>query len=300
MAAYAGRDSSRAQRLGFWAATHGQVTLFELSDDDIFSALEGLASRRGRYFSGKDADGKAILKAKRTPLSAATINRYQAALTAVLTWAGRRRMTPKGWQNPCKLIELRAERNEIVRFLSDDERTPLLAACRRSSWPRLYLLVLLALTTGARRGELEALRWGDVDLERAEATVHRSKNGDKKVLPLVPAVVEEMRSFVGVSSALLFPSERRPDVAYSFNPSWERALAVMAIDGCIIRRLQQAHSAWEHFLREPRGCVRPATLDIRVCARTARQASTGKTAWCWGRERVSASLAALRVRDALH
>lgn len=34
------------------------------------------------------------------------------------------------------------------------------------------------------------MRWRDVDLERAEATVDRTKNGDIKVLPLVPAVVE--------------------------------------------------------------------------------------------------------------
>lgn len=229
MAAYAGRDSSRTQRLGFWVAKLGQVTLAELSDDEIFAALEELSKKRGRYCAGKDADGKTILKSKRAPLSAATVNRYQAALSAALTWAMRRRMTPKGWQNPCKLIELKAERNEIVRFLSDSERTALLAACKQSKWPRLYMLVLLGLTTGARRGELEALRWGHVDFERAEATVHRSKNGDKKVLPLVPAVVEEMRLFAGGPNTLLFPSRRRPDVAYNFDPSWDKALKLAGI-----------------------------------------------------------------------
>ena len=39
-----------------------------------------------------------------------------------------------------------------VRYLTDDERSQLLKACRASSWPKLYVLVLMALTTGARAG----------------------------------------------------------------------------------------------------------------------------------------------------
>lgn len=229
MASYAGRDRTRAQRLGWWAARLGQVSLGELSDDDIFDALEALGSQRGRYFAGNDADGKPILKAKRRPLAPATLNRYQAALSAVLTWAQQRRIAPRGWQNPCRNVALKAERNEIVRFLSDSERAALLAACKASTWPKLYLLVLLALTTGARRGELEALRWDDIDLERAEAQVHRSKNGDRKVLPLVPTVVAELARFKGGASQLVFPSTRRPTTAYNFDPAWELALRAAGI-----------------------------------------------------------------------
>jgi integrase len=229
MAAYAGRDTTRHQRLAWWVARMGSLQVVELSDDLIFAALEDLAGQRGRYFAGKDADGKPVLKSKRKPLAPATINRYQAGLSAVLTWAQRRRITPKDWHNPCRHLELKPERNEIVRFLSDDERAALLSACKVSKWPRLYALVLMGLTTGARRGELEALRWAHVDLERAEATVHRSKNGDRKVLPLVPAVVEQLLLLKGKPDALVFPSRRRPDVAYNFTPAWERALKAAGV-----------------------------------------------------------------------
>lgn len=229
MAAYAGRDTTRQQRLAWWQARFASLPLVDLSDDQVFAALEDLAAQRGRYFAGKDADGQAIMKAKRKPLSPATLNRYQAALSAVLTWAQRRRMTPKDWANPCRHLELRPENNEIVRFLSDAERTALLAACKASTWSRLYALVVMGLTTGARRGELEALTWADVDLERAEATVHRSKNGDRKVLPLVPAVVEELAKFHSRPAALVFPSKRRPDVAFNFDPAWDRALKAAGV-----------------------------------------------------------------------
>ena len=229
MAVYAGRDSTRAQRLGWWKARLGQVTLAELTDEQVFQALEELAAQRGRFFAGLDADGKHIMKARARPRSPATVNRYQAALSAVLTWAQRRRIAPKDWQNPCRHVEQRAENGGIVRFLSDAERNALLTACRASSWPRLYVLVLMGITTGARRGELLALRWRDVNLERAEASVHRSKNGDRKVLPLVPGVVDELRKLAGAPDALLFASKRRADVPYNFNQAWDRALKAAGV-----------------------------------------------------------------------
>ena len=55
--------------------------------------------------------------------------------------------------------------------MSDDERTALLTASRASLWPKLYLLV---------------------GMVRAEAAGKRSKNGDRKTLVLVPAVVDEL------------------------------------------------------------------------------------------------------------
>ena len=229
MAEYAGRDSSRAQRLQYWVARLGSLTVGELTDDHVFDTLEQLAARHGRYFAGVDADGRPILKAKSRPLAPATINRYQAALSALLTWAQRRRVVPRNWTNPCRHIELKAERNEVVRFLSEAERAALLQACRQSKWPKLYVLVLMGLTTGARRGELEALRWGDIDLERREASVVRSKNGDRKTLVLVPAVVEELRAHVGQSGKLVFASNRKPDVAFNFVPAWQGALRLAGV-----------------------------------------------------------------------
>ena len=45
----------------------------------------------------------------------------------------------------------------------------LLEACAKSDWPGLHTLVLLAISTGARRGELIRLKWADVDLKAAFA-----------------------------------------------------------------------------------------------------------------------------------
>ena len=51
------------------------MSLAHLSDDDIFHALEELATHSGRYWAGTDADGKPVYKAKKRPIAPATVNR---------------------------------------------------------------------------------------------------------------------------------------------------------------------------------------------------------------------------------
>lgn len=224
MQRYAGRDRALLYRLAFWKARIGTKPLEAVSDDDIHAALEELAEQRGRYFAGRDADGRPILKAKKRALSGATINRYQAAIGSVFTFAIRRRIAPRHWVHPCRGVELRPESAGRVRFLSDAEREALFAACRVSTWPRLYMLTIAAVTTGARRSELLSLRWADVDLERATATLNRTKNSDPRVLPLLPVVIEEMRRFKSTPSALVFASVSRPERAFHFDSAWRVAL----------------------------------------------------------------------------
>ena len=70
-----------------------------------------------------------------------------------------------------------------VRFLTEDERERLFAACKVSRSRYLYLIVVLAISTGARRGELLSLRWPDVDLKRNTLTFHETKNGERRAVP---------------------------------------------------------------------------------------------------------------------
>ena len=176
MSQYAGRDPTRPQRLRFWQAKLGSLSLTDLIDDDhIHIAVEHLATQRGRYFSGYDADGQGIYKAKRKAALASDAQSLPSRAKRRLLVGLRKRIAPRGWTNPCRYIEHRAENNEVVRYLSEPERRSLLAECKSSKWPKLYLLVTLALTTGARLGELQALRWADVNFDRAEAAIPRSK-----------------------------------------------------------------------------------------------------------------------------
>lgn len=232
MGAYAGRDRSRAKILAWWVDQLGnQQPYHQLIDDDVILAkLNALRTQPARVFVGHDAYRAPIYRAKAGPLSPATVNRYHAALMALFTWAIKNRHAPRAWENPARKIERMPERNQVVRFLTDAERERLLAACRESSWPRLYVLVLMAITTGARRGELLSLTWGHMDLERGIAHVEASKNDQPRALPLVPVVVEELRRFASErSEACVFPSRGRLTVPRAFESSWLSALKVAGI-----------------------------------------------------------------------
>ena len=73
------------------------------------------------------------------------------------------------------------------------------------------------------------MRWQDIDFENQIARVERTKNGDTRVLPLTPRVIEELRRFEGAPSALVFPSARRPAVPYNFQTAWKTALTAAKI-----------------------------------------------------------------------
>lgn len=203
MAQYAGRDPTRAQRLSAWLHMIGSFSLEEIDADLVHTARAELADKPPVVFVGLDHEGQQIFKAKgRAKLrSGASVNRYFVAMSAVFTWAIEQRLTPKGWTNPCRGIRRLPDAQQRVRFLDDGERDRLFESCRNSQYPRLYALVLMAMKTGARRGELLSLTWRDLDLDRGIANLGRSKNGDRRTLVLLPDVVEALRPFRSTDSA---------------------------------------------------------------------------------------------------
>jgi integrase len=113
-----------------------------------------------------------------------SVNRYFVALSSVLTMAEER-----DWIgiNPCRKVRKLPDDSRREVCLDDQARRTLLRVCgiRSSS---LWILVLAALETGARRGELESLESRDVDLERQTITFRDTKNGDTRTIPMPPAL----------------------------------------------------------------------------------------------------------------
>lgn len=155
--------------------------------------------------------------------SPATANRHLAALSKAFTNAVRE------WDwlqdNPLRRVAKETEPQGRVRFLTDPEREALLAACQKSELPELYLIVMLALTTGMRRGELLGLRWPDVDLERRLIVLHKTKNNERRSVPIMPDVTASLREHAKVrrlDSDLLFPGNKGRPV--EIDRAWYGAL----------------------------------------------------------------------------
>ncbi|MEJ7667583.1 MAG: site-specific integrase [Casimicrobiaceae bacterium] len=120
------------------------------------------------------------------PRKPATVRNYAIELSRLFSFAIKELRVMD--VNPCARITKPRASQCVVRFLSDDERTALLTACKESESGDLFLFVLFALTSGARKGEVAALEWAQCDLKRRWAIFPRTKNGDSRGVPLTTAV----------------------------------------------------------------------------------------------------------------
>lgn len=161
--------------------------------------------------------------------SPATVNRYLGALSHAFTVAARE------WEwvgdNPVRRVARLREPRGRVRALSDAERTRLLEACQKSREKRLHPLVVLALSTGARQGELLRLRWRDVDPARRVAVLQETKNGDRRSLPLSALAAQALQALGQVrrlDSDLVFIG--RKGTARFPQRAWEAALRRAKVD----------------------------------------------------------------------
>ena len=154
-----------------------------------------------------------------------TVNRYLAVMSHACTLAERE----WGWlqSNPVRKVGRLKEPPGRVRYLTDRERKRLLTAVRASEHPHLYPIVLIALTTGARRNEILSLRWSSVNLKAHRAVIEHTKNGERRSLALVPQVIEELKKLKKVRQidddlVFLHPKTRKPSYYY-FEKAWRAA-----------------------------------------------------------------------------
>ncbi len=199
----------RVTHLNYWRESLGQLSVANLSSSDI-------AEERDRLTRGSTHQSR-----RRSP---ATVNRYLATLSHALSIARYewKWMTHSPFDGVRKL----REPSHRIRFLSDSERQALLGACRKSRATYLYPIVLLALSTGMRRGELLGLRWSNVDLKRGAATLKNTKNNDARFVPLAGLALKELEKLSKIrriDSDLLFPGQDGA-IPVDFKEAWNTAV----------------------------------------------------------------------------
>ena len=217
----------REGHLAWWEERFAGLTLAEIAPDVIAEGRDALVAEP--YVKGKVRWKKGVeISPKKYKRTGATVNRYLATLSHMFT------MAVKEWRlvdrNPVLGVSKRKEARGRARFLSDDERDALLTACAKSNWEPLYTLVLLAISTGARKGELITLKWADVRLDpkAARAVVHETKNGEPRTLPLVGKALQALRDLKlkgSAKSEYVFPQPSGlPGPYENFDAHWYEAL----------------------------------------------------------------------------
>ena len=230
--------ATRVQQVTWWSEHFKGKTVVEITSDAIKLGRDACAAER--FTRGKPRTNKKTgvvtppKEYKRTP---ATVNRYVAALSAVLTYAISEHVPPLLSINPVSTISRKKEPKGRTRFLSDDERTQLLDACANSAWPPMRALVLLAITTGARRAEMTSLEWNDVDTTTGRALVQKSKNGEQRTLILVGEALKALQALEAERAAkpkdqhseFVFHDEQGGAMQF-FDADWHAAVDAAGIE----------------------------------------------------------------------
>jgi integrase len=145
-------------------------------------------------------------------VTASEVKRVLNALTAEKRWAASTRNhhhnlvslayrlgieDEKVGQNPASAVRREKEDNNRVRFLTPEEERKLREAIRsKPEWAEHELELDLALHSGLRRGSMYlSLSWENVDLAARVATIPKTKNGDRVVVPLNDVAMRAMLSF---------------------------------------------------------------------------------------------------------
>ena len=96
--------------------------------------------------------------------------------------------------NPVKQIRIPKPGKPRQRRLRPGEEEALLAACAASSATYLHSLVVLAIETGMRFGELVSITWDNVDLKARTIHLPDTKNGHPRTVPLSTRALEAIRT----------------------------------------------------------------------------------------------------------
>jgi integrase len=148
-----------------------------------------------------------------------TANRVLALISSVFGWA-----TSAGvWDtNPAKGIRRNPERSRD-RFLQANELPRFYAALSAEPNETIRDYFLLSLLTGARRANVLAMKWGEIDFERAEWRIPRTKNDDPQTIPLTTeavAILEQRRPVA--TSLYVFPGGGRSGHLIEPKNGWRR------------------------------------------------------------------------------
>ncbi len=137
--------------------------------------LERFGGRRGGSIEARDIEHWRDMLLE--TLAPATVNRHLTLLRAILGRAVRHGRIEK---SPVGAVAFPKESNGRVRYLSDDEEARLMVVL--PEW--LRPLVLAAIHTGMRKGELLGLKWDDVDLYAGAITLRETKSGEIERVPV--------------------------------------------------------------------------------------------------------------------
>jgi integrase len=154
-------------------------------------------------------------------------------------------------RNPCASVKRYPEKSRD-RFLNADEIKRFFQALETTPTPDMKDFFLLALYTGARRGNVQSMKWNDLDLKQGLWIIQaeESKNSDPMKVILTPEAVEilQNRKATVSESEYVFPSKRSDsDTKHLVEPkkAWKSVCESAGLKDLHIHDLRRTLGSWQ-------------------------------------------------------
>lgn len=187
----------------WWDSEIGEYKVTELSSSIISSKKELL--RTEPIYKGKTE----------TTRRNNTINKYLMCISAILTYAVKELELIE--INPCSKVSPMTKPDGRKRFLSMDEISIFLKACKEHSL-MVYVYTLILISTGARYSEVLHLRVEDIDYENQQIYYLNTKNKESRGVPIEQNVLELIKQYLQenqIDTGNIF-RPKRSDGAYPY------------------------------------------------------------------------------------
>ncbi len=174
----------------------------------------------------------------------ATTNRYLALVRAILI----RARDEWEWTEKVPKIRLFKESNSRERSLTAEQAKRLLAELPEHQRD----IVLFALATGLRQGNVLKLEWSQVNLEQRHAWIRgwESKNRHPIAVPLNDAALSVLRRQVGKHPERVFTYQGNP-LNSANTRTWQRALKRAGIEDFRWHDLRHTWATWQRQAGTP-------------------------------------------------
>jgi integrase len=218
-ALYRGRSNYLFTALDWWCDELGPSTpILAITTDAIDEGIRTLMESPALQFKR----GQGVVAGKKLR-SSATVNRYVGALATMYKLLRLHRQLPRSFVSPIvRGLKLPEAPGRTLQVTLDDVRK-LVAAARLSNNRKLPALIAVACTTGLRKGSIQDLVWGAVDLRIRTLDVPSTKNGTPTRSVLPQWVAAELARIRPVNPDRDMPVFGKADFKRAFKGAVERA-----------------------------------------------------------------------------
>ena len=154
--------------------------------------------------------------------------------------------------NPVDLVSKPRLNKPRDRRVGKDDIDILMDALRHTKVTYLKPLILIAIETGLRQGELVKLMWSDVDLDSRMLKVKDTKNGEDRVVPLSNKTLSILQSLPRLGEAVFNASHS------SLQNAWKRLIRRSGLNDLHFHDLR--HEAISRFIEK--GLTIPEAASI--------------------------------------